>query len=233
MTSLGTPSIKLCNGVFCLFSDSITQLSSWGFYLFDKHFDNEPELRGRVGILCIASLLDAIEGADRVIAKYDVEARELGLEHLHIFIGQADTFVGLVEETASLFSKAEQVFIGSYRDQLVHSWLAKRHRPTISVKYFDGERLVRQEMDESDYHALVRPYYESSIGFLPTVQALVDRFTREPTDYWSAVKSVKAHLDEIHEAIFGGREFIIPGFVLRSRDNDFAGDDASPPPRSA
>jgi hypothetical protein len=220
MTPLGTPSTKLCNGVYCLFSDNITCLSNWGFYLFDKDFDKEPELRGRIGILCLASLLDAIEGADRMLAKYEDEATALGLPHLHIFLGQADSFVRLIEETVASFTQAEQIFISSYRDQLVHSWLAKRHRALIGVKYFDGASLVKREMDESDYHALVRPYYQHPDGLVRTVQVLIERFIREPTNYWAAVSSVKAHLPELHEAIYGGREFIIPGFVLRSGGDD-------------
>ena len=207
----------LCNGVYCLFSDNITLLSNWGFYLLDKDFDKEPELRGRIGILCIASLLDAIEGADRMIAKYETDADVLELPHLHIFLGQADAFVRLIEQAVSLFSDAEQIFIGSYRDQLVHSWLAKRHRASIPVKYFDGSRLVAREMDEEEYHALVRPYYQSPEGLVPTVRQLVDRFIREPKDYWSAVHSVKAHLAAVHGAIYAGKEFTIPGFILRSR----------------
>ena len=218
MTPLGTPSIKLCNGVFCLFSDNITCLSNWGFYLFDKDFDKEVELRGRIGVICLASLLDAIEGADRMLAKYDDEAAALGLPHLHIFLGQADSFVRLIEEAVALFSEAEQLFINSYRDQLVHSWLANRHRASISVKYFDGASLIRREMAESDYHALVRPFYDHPDGLVRTVQRLIERFIRAPTSYWSAVHAVMAHLPMVHEAIYGGREFIIPGFVLRSRE---------------
>ena len=215
MTPLGTPSIKLCNGVYCLFSDNITCMSNWGLYLFAKDFDREPALRGRVGIVCLASLMDSIEGANRTLEKYGQQATALGLPHLHVFLGQADTFVRLIEDTVASFSEAEQIFISSYRDQLVHSWLANRHRSSVHVKYYDGISLVRREMEESEYHGVVRPFYEHPDGFERVIQLLVRRFIERPTNYWSAVASVKANLSEVHSAIYEGREFIIPGFARR------------------
>jgi hypothetical protein len=205
--------IQLINGIFCLFSDNITCVSTWGFYLFDAAFDAERELRNKIGLICVASLLDAIEGADRMLASYVERATELGLSHLAIFCAQADVFIGLIEGVASLYTREEQAFISSVRDQFVHSWLAKRHRDRISIKYFDGKKLTTEELPAAAYHALVRPFYESPEGFEASLTRLVDRFLREPKDYWSAVATVKAALPELQRAMLEGREFIMPGFI--------------------
>ncbi len=208
--------IELINGIFCLFSDNITCVSTWGFYLFDATFDAERELRNKIGIICLGSLLDAIEGADRMLATYVERATKLGFSHLSVFCAQADTFIGLIERVASLYTRAEQAFISSVRDQFVHSWLAKRHRDRISFKYFDGQKLTTEELPAPVYHALVRPFYEAPDGFEASLTTLVDRFVDEPKDYWSAVATVKAALPELQRAMLDGREFIMPGFIRQT-----------------
>lgn len=205
--------IQLVNGIFCLFSDNITCVGTWGFYLFDAAFDAERELRNKIGIICLGSLLDAIEGADRMLAIYVERATTLGLSHLALFCAQADTFIGLIKGVASLYTREEQAFISSVRDQFVHSWLAKRHRDRISTKYFDGNKIIKEELVAGAYHALVRPFYEAPDGFEASLTRLVDRFLHKPQEYWSAVATVKAALPELQRAMLDGREFLMPGFV--------------------
>ena len=214
--SIDASRIELVNGIFCLFSDNITCVSTWGFYLFDSTFDSERELRNKTGIICLGSLLDAIEGADRMLASYVERTVKLGLPHLSVVCAQADTFIGLIERVAALYTRPEQAFISSVRDQFVHSWLAKRHRDRISFKYFDGQKLTTEELPAADYHALVRPFYEDPDGFEASLTKLVERFIHEPKDYWSAVATVKAALPELQRAMLDGREFIIPGFTRQA-----------------
>lgn len=209
--------VQLVNGIFSLLADNITCVSNWGFYLLDSRFDAERELRNKIGIICLASLLDAIEGANRMLATYIERATELGLPHLSIFCSQAETFIGLIEGVASQYTREEQAFISSVRDQLVHSWLAKRHRDRISFKYFDGEKLIVEELPATDYHALIRPFYEAPEGFEASLTHLVDRFLHNPKDYWSAVSTVKAALPELQRAMLEGREFLMPGFIPREQ----------------
>ncbi|MGP1666367.1 MAG: hypothetical protein ACTS5I_10770, partial [Rhodanobacter sp.] len=61
------------------------------------------------------------------------------------------------------------------RDQLVHSWLARRHAPQFHIKYFDGKSIVKERVTPPEHAAIVRPFY--SAGILDeTLYRLVDRF---------------------------------------------------------
>ena len=217
MPSPDSERIQLINGVYCLFSDNVTCLANWGFYLFDPAFAAERELRNKIGVICIASLLDAIEGADRMLEGYIKRSTDLESLSLVIACSQAATFVQLIKDVASLFTREEQAFIGSMRDQLVHSWLAKRHRDQISFKFFDGTHLTSHTLPAKEYHALVRHFYEAPDGLEGVLARLVDRFLREPIHYWSAFHAVNASLPELQQALLEDREFVIPGFVRAER----------------
>lgn len=97
-----TPNADLINAIYCLFSDNITCINTWSFYLFSSEFDKEPELRNKIGVIWVVSLLDSLEGERRALEDYETEAIRRGLPHLVDVCKQASRFFRIVEEVLLL-----------------------------------------------------------------------------------------------------------------------------------
>ena len=149
----------LRNGLFALFSDNATCISTWGIYFFDKKFDDEPELRNKLGIIWLASLFDSLEGESRVLEKYLAAATELNQPVLVALCTKAREFMDTIRDVLCLYSREEQLFVRDLRDQWVHSWLARRHNESFDIKFYDGTRVVTERVSRDSYYAAIRPLF--------------------------------------------------------------------------
>lgn len=194
----------LRNGIFAVFADNVNCISAWGFYFYDEKFDEEFELRNRLGVIWLASLIDSLEGEVRVLDKYEEAAIELNQPTLASLCGKAREFVETVKEVLSLYSREEQLFIRDLRDQYVHSWLARRHRESFSVKFYDGSQIVTETVDRDSYYAALRPLFENANGLDAVLKPLIERATKGELRYWNAVRLLKTQMPLLERAIMEG-----------------------------
>ncbi|WP_018128619.1 hypothetical protein [Balneola vulgaris] len=74
--------LNLANRLYEVFRGNITCINTWGVYLFNSDFDNEPELRNKVGIIWICALFDTLEADNKFIPQIIKEAKQEGFESL-------------------------------------------------------------------------------------------------------------------------------------------------------
>lgn len=194
---------SLQNGLLTLFSDNIQCFSTWAVYLIDPKFDDEPELRNKIGVIWLSSLLDSIEGEARELDRYHLAAQALQQPILQNLCKSAAEFLTTVKELLGLYSREEQYFLRDLRDQWVHSWLARRHQTSFKLKYFDGVSYQVESFDRENYYALLRPLYEHPSGLDDLLSSLLQRSLKKSLRYWNAVEMLKRQMPELQRVIQG------------------------------
>ena len=89
----------------------VTCMNNWGFYLFNSEFDNEPELRNKIGTIWLCSLLDTLEAQHRFLPEIEKEALANGWP---IFAYNARRLTGIgavTSELLGILSREEQIFL--------------------------------------------------------------------------------------------------------------------------
>jgi hypothetical protein len=202
------PNIDLVTGLFTLFSDNLGIVRNWGFYLFSSEFDDEPALRNRIGVVWLTSLLDSLEGELRSLETYRRMANERGLPHLLEVCDQASLFMDCVKDISRRYSREEQIFLADMRDQLVHSWLARRHSPQFHIKYFDGDVIVKERLTPSEHADIVPPFYFADVLDV-TLSALLERFRDLRLRYWHVIDELARtpDLERAQDEMLSGRPF--------------------------
>jgi len=201
------PDADLINAIFCLFSDNVNCINNWGFYLFSSEFDDEPELRNKIGVIWLISLLDSLEGEKRALEDYESEAIRRSLPHLVVICKQACKFFRMIEEVLSLYSREEQIFLNDIRNQSVHSWLARRHMHEFQITYFNGTELVREKITQESFNGIVQPFFMAG-SLDETLCKLIKRFMSRRLKYWDAVEEIKRSLQLLQEAMVKGNKFV-------------------------
>jgi hypothetical protein len=179
---------QVANHLFAFYSDMMGCFKNWALYLFEPDFDSEPELRNKANAIWISSLIDTLEGEKRILD--DLE------KHAHHYENQAHIaccefirrICRAVEEILALYSKEEQLFLDDFRDQLVHSWRWK-----FWIRYFERRAVAQDKVTFTDYHAIVRPFYERGVD---TSLAACRRINREPPS-----RLLGAYNESLHHTI--------------------------------
>ena len=197
---------QFLTGVFCLFNDNVVCLESWGFYLFDDDFNDEPQLRNRLGAIWLASLFDSLHAEIRQVKKYRNASLIRGLNHLPRYCDQAEYFFGTVREIMGKYSKSEQIFIVYLRNQWVHSFLSGRHAEKVGIKFVENDKLKSEQLTRDQYDELVRPHFKKA-SLDQTLQELVSRAIDQNLEYWTIVGEFQKKRNAFYEAMLSGREF--------------------------
>lgn len=201
--------LALKNGIYSLFSDNIVCIQTWGIYLFDKKFNDEPELRNKVGVVWLSSLFDSLESEVSALEDYKRLAVSLNQSSLFDLCETASAFIDTIKELLSMYSREEQLFILDIRDQLVHSWLPKRHREKRIIKYFNGKEFKKEEVSKDKYDKDIRRFYKHPKGLDFCLQGIIIRFTSNKHKYWSAVKQLSEQMPVIHDIIYNDKKIDI------------------------
>ncbi len=209
-TAAPRPNVDLVVGLFSLFSDNLGIVRNWGFYLFSPEFDDEVALRNRIGVVWLTSLLDSLEGELRSLETYRQMANDRGLPYLLEVCDQASLFMECVKEMSRRYSREEQIFLADMRDQLVHSWLARRHATQFQIKYFDGQSIVKERVTPTEHANIIRPFYYAGI-LDETLYTLVERFRDLRLRYWHVIDELARtpELDRAQDEMLGGKSFRI------------------------
>lgn len=148
----------VANLILSFFVGVQTGLSNWGFYLFDKEFEEEQELRNRISAIWVHSLLDVLDGEQRVLRKLRDRSEQLGSKVFTGYCDQMELMCRAIEDLLRSFSKEEQIFIRWYREQVVHSWLAARQLANIRVRIVTGDGLIAETLTHDEFNEVVRTF---------------------------------------------------------------------------
>jgi len=204
------PNIDLVVGLYSLFSDNLILVKNWGLYLFSPEFKSEPELRNKIGAIWITSLLDSLEGELRSLDWHRQEANNRCLPHLLQVCDQVALFMDCIKEILGLYSREEQHYLNDMRDQLVHSWLARRHTPEFYIKYFDGSSIVKERIVQAEHAKIIR----AILGVNGPDRALFELLLRARDfrlRYWHVIDELLRvpKLDRLQDEMLSGRSFQI------------------------
>jgi len=179
----------LLNKVWSFFGGNINCIDNWGFYLFSDELNKEWELRNKIGIIWIASLLDSLEGERRFFDVCLTEAKDLNLTNVIYTLKQANVFFKYIKEILSEYTREEQIYINDMRNCLVHSWLASKLIDEVRIKYFNGVELTHETLSRVEYHKIIRDAL-SNFERTPdeVMRPLVDRFKDRKHKYWQVVE---------------------------------------------
>lgn len=196
------PFLSLCNRLYEVTISNTNCIGNWGFYLLDKEFDDEPELRIRIGTIWLCSLLDTLEAQHAQLPKLVKEAEENEWPTLVHAAGQLEKFCGVVAQVLGLFSRDEQIFLSNWRNQLVHSYLAGRHRDRIGVKFASEGRVISITLPWREYHDIFNSFTaDKGHDTFQAASPLLARALDQKLVYWSAVHLLRERQERMYEVM--------------------------------
>lgn len=201
--------LKLSNRLFEVVLGNVTCMENWAFYLFDSEFDNEPELRNRIGVIWFCSLFDTLEASEHQLPKIAAEAQKLGFESLEHNAIELQKFCRVVGDLIAQYSREEQAFIVSMRNQYVHGYLNGRHQECINFKYYAHGRVVKEVLPFADYNDLIRGFFENGSTFDVTMTKLLALALNRTHLYWRLVEALRRNKMEIYKGIREGEKLMI------------------------
>lgn len=199
--------IKVITKILSVFSDGVNVYKNWGFYLFDKHFDKEQELRNRIGIIIIASLFDVLD-IESKIPSYQVELQELNLIHLNRYCLQVIEYIETIKEFLSEYSKEEQILIINLRNQYVHSFLSGRHsKTTMKIKYVENGKFREENILIDDYHLIIESFLAHN-NLDDLQKHFLDIWLNIGRKYSSITTEFIQNIELISDSMYNGREMM-------------------------
>lgn len=195
--------LRLVNRLHEVIVANLTAIEIWGFYLTSPEFSKELELRNKLGVIWICSLIDTVEAEMRFLPEVEKEATEHGFLNVAKNAARLQKLCKIVGEVLALYNPHEQLFMTTLRNQWVHSYLANRHKVSVNIKYFENGSIVSASMDNESYHSAIRPFFESNEHRLDiTLRDLVERSLLNTTlRYWNVIGILQARKEEIYRAM--------------------------------
>lgn len=198
--------------VIGLVEDGRTMANNWGFYLFNRDLDAEPQLRHKISVVMISGLLDTVDAKDRAIDAHRRDAKKKGFDRIVAWCDRAKEWCVAAQDVLSLFSKEEQFFIQDMRNKLVHGWLTNTHREKVRVKHFNGETIVSEAIEREEFIDLMMVpmlgVRDGNIIYQKGLDEVLEGFTRRflnrEMDYWRIVDGLnrKGFMDRVYQQIY-------------------------------
>ncbi len=197
--------LNLANRLYEVLVGNLSTFRCWGFYLFDAEFDDEPELRNKIGVIWICSLRDSIEAQHRFLPQIAKEAQEQGFDSLVENSKQLQNFCVLIAELLGEFSREEQIFLDDLRNQWVHSYFSKRHREEFPVKFCADGELVHEQITRDEYDAVIRSFYANGESLDEILAPMISRaIDTKRHRYWYAIEAWQKDSEAIYAAFRNG-----------------------------
>lgn len=195
---------RIITKVLCLFLDSVSVYKTWGFYMFDREFDDEQELRNRIGIIILASLFDPLLSIKKV-EHYMKDAKNNNLIHVKRYCNQILEYFESIKELLQQYSKAEQVFIVYLRNQYVHSFLSGRHEKNYNIRYVENYQLKTENISIAEFDELTRDMFEN-YNLDQLLKNLIDKWLTIECKYSNVIRELIVNENFIYDSIYHGRE---------------------------
>lgn len=192
--------LDLVNRLYEVICGKLSCIQVWGVYLFDSDFDDEPELRNKIGVIWICSLFDTIDAENRFIPEIIREAELEGWDKLVHNARQVQNLCKMTSELLSIFTMEEQIFMFSVRNQWVHGYLSNRHRDLISVKYLQDGKIKSEKMPRSEFIKITNSFFIKG-GLDTTLKPLVEKAIDKKHRYWLAISYLQKYRNDIYSAL--------------------------------
>jgi len=203
-----SPFLNLANRLYEVIVSNINCLNNWGIYLFNPDFDNEPELRNKIGTIWLCSQLDTYEAHHRHIPEVVQEAKKNNWPSLIHNAKQIRHFCYAAGEVLNKFSREEQIFLVDFRNQLVHSYLRGRHSQAIKVKYYSNGQLMTESLSWKEYSDITKQFYEKAP--LDEVLAQIIKKALDPNlHYWQLVNYFDKNKETLYKLMREGKTFSV------------------------
>jgi hypothetical protein len=200
--------LSLVNRIYEVVQSSKASIEHWGFFLYSPEFEDEPELRERLGTIWFCGLLDTIDASQR-LGKLRQEAEAGGWPHLVESICVLQRFSGYVGEMLDTVSKVDQIGLVDWRNQLVHAFLASRHRDPITIKYYRGGRLNVEQVSRLDYANITGEFYVQYFSEVK-IRPILNRLLHGDWAYWTAIRFLQMHGLEVYNGMRAGKTLRLP-----------------------
>lgn len=201
--------LSLSNRLYDIVLGNITCMDTWGFYLFDPLFDDEPELRNKIGLIWFCSLIDTLEASEQHLPKIADEAQQNGFESLVHNAAEMQKFCAVVGDLIVSYSREEQAFLMNLRNQYVHGYLSGRHKPTITFKFFREGRIRKDALPFAEYNTMLRPFFENGQSLDLTLTNLLRPLFDRTHMYWRLAYAIRKEKVDLYRAIREGEKFSI------------------------
>ncbi len=205
------PHLNLANRLYEVVVANLTALETWGFYLTSPEFDKEPELRNKLGVIWVCSLLDTLEAESRFLPEAAKEAQAKGLRSLVHNAQQLQNFCVVVGEVLDQFTREEQIFLVDLRNQWVHTYFANRHRDQITVKYAEKGKIITEKLTWRQYFETMDALWEKAkvSGLDNVLTPLVARALDKKLRYWPVMTILQRDRDKLYKALRDGQKIAI------------------------
>jgi hypothetical protein len=200
--------LNLVNKLYEVIIGNLTCVNTWSVYLFDSDFDNEQELRNKVGVIWLCALVDTVEAELRFLPEAIAEAESKGWESLAHNGRQLQNLCKLTSELLNLFSREEQIFLLDLRNQWTHGYFSNRHREKVSVKYVSNGLIVTEKLEHADYSELVGRFYQKG-NLDQTITPIISRALMQEHRYWKCVVVLQQTNEDIYRILKNGETFNI------------------------
>jgi hypothetical protein len=204
-----TDHLWLSNRLYEIINGNLTCMETWGFYLFEPVFDDEPELRNKIGVIWFCSLLDTLYASEQHLPKIAAEAGKKGFHSLQHNAAEMKKFCGVVGTLIAQYSREEQAFLVNLRNQYVHGYLNGRHQRTINFRFYAEGRVKQDALPFAEYNDLVRPFYENGQDLDLTVRKLLAAVLDRTHLYWRIAEALRRQKDDLYRIIREGEKFSI------------------------
>jgi hypothetical protein len=204
-----SPFQSLVNRTFEILLSNTTCLENWSFVLFSPDFDKEYQLRTRVGVVWLCSLLDTMEAQQRFLPEIEAEASASGFPTIVHAVTEMRKFCSLVGEVLDTYTREEHIYLQDYRNTLVHSYLSNRHRSTVSTKHYKNGKVVSEILPWDEYHEIIRSFIVGSPHWEKAIYDMLSRVIshESPHRYWVVAGNIRARRDEIYRMLCGQKPF--------------------------
>lgn len=211
VNALMTPLQSLANRTYEVVLSNLTCTENWGYFLFDDKFKHEYQLRSRIGVIWLCSLLDTMEAQQRFLPEIKREAMEDGLESIAHSTRELQKFCFIVGELLSEYSREEQIYLQDHRNTLVHSYLASRHRTFITVKHYSNSQLNSERLPWDAYHQIIRSFLETTPHWETDIYELLARVLSDNHShrYWQVLANLQARRNDIYYMLCEGKLFTL------------------------
>jgi hypothetical protein len=210
------PFLKYANRLFEIISGNVNCISNLGFYLFEEPFNRDIELRNRLGTIWVCSLFDTIKAQEKDLSEIGKEATSRGWASLIQALNELEKFVPIVIDLLEPLSCDEQLFLHDFRNQIVHSYLSKRHSDHVKIMVLTSGAMVKKTMSWHEYHETIRRFYNNGLSLDETLNNILTKiFIKLPEHpYWRIIGFLQHEKTAIYEKIRMGESVYFPYDLL-------------------
>lgn len=186
---------------------ALTPYNAWGFYLHNPEFTGEVELKNKLFVIWVCTLLDTVEASQRHLPTAIEDAKKHNLHVLADNGTQILNFCKLAADFLSQFPKYLQISMTDMRRQWVHGYYSSRHEEKVQIKFVDAGKLCVERISSSEADAMLTKFANLEGEFDEKLTAIREGAFSVPHPYWSAIQFFSDNHLEIYHMLMADEPF--------------------------